>query len=123
MRRAERLRRSTEVAAVYRKGRPVHGALLSLRVLRTGGAHSRFAFAVGKKTGGAVVRNRVKRRLRSAIMALRPPGGWDVVVIARAPAAQTDYHELMQAIAGLLTRARILPPPAEAQEDAPGQDA
>lgn len=128
MLRHQRLRRSKDVLAVYRRGRPVHGALLSVRALRTDGEHSRFAFAVGKKVGKAVVRNRIKRRLRAAIATLRPPGGWDVVVIARAPAAETDYHGLVQAIAGLLTRARVLPAEgprgaAPAREGALGPDA
>jgi ribonuclease P protein component len=49
----------------------------------------RFGFTVTKKIGGAVVRNRVRRRLKEAVRAL-PPGlarpGHDYVLIARAGA-------------------------------------
>jgi ribonuclease P protein component len=109
MRRHQRLRRRQDFAAVYRKGRPVNGELLAIRALRNDRDHCRFGFAVNKRVGKAVVRNRVKRRLRAAATALAPAGGWDVVVTARAPAAAVTYDELVRALAALFTRARILP--------------
>src|SRR5439155_963069 len=105
MRRAERLRHRRDFEAVAKKGRPVHGALLSLRVARTDGPVSRFGFGVSKRVGNAVVRNKVKRRLRAAVRALAPAPGWDVVISARAPAAGVDYHELVRALSELLARA------------------
>lgn len=86
----------------------MHGELLSLRVLPNGQPHSRFGFAVSRRVGKAVVRNRVKRRLRAAVAELHPPGGFDVIVTARAPAAGATYHELKAALAQLLRRAGVL---------------
>jgi ribonuclease P protein component len=45
-----------------------------------------------------VVRNLVKRRLREAIRRIPLPMGYDVVVVARAPAASATYKELEEAI-------------------------
>jgi ribonuclease P protein component len=112
MQRAERLRRRSDFSAVYGRGRSWSSDLLAVRVLRTQGPHSRFGFAVGKRVGGAVVRNQVKRRLREAVRALGPLPGWDVVVIARAPAAQADYWSLLAALRSLLGRAGLLAPVA-----------
>jgi ribonuclease P protein component len=108
MRREQRLRRRRDFDAVYRTGRPVHGDFLSLRVHRTDLEHSRVGFAVNKRAGGAVTRNRIKRRLRAAIASLALPGGWDVVVSARAPAATVPYDELVRVLTSTLRRARIL---------------
>ncbi len=108
MRRSQRLRRHREFAAVQREGRAVHGDLLSVRVLPNGLPLSRFGFAVSRRVGKAVARNRVKRRLRAAVAELHPPGGFDVIVTARAPAAEATYHELKAALAQLLRRARVL---------------
>jgi ribonuclease P protein component len=52
---------------------------------------------VSKKVGGAVDRNRIKRRLRALTAAL-PPGqalpGFDYVIIARTPALRRGFSEL-----------------------------
>jgi ribonuclease P protein component len=69
---------------------------------------SRFGFAVGKRVGGAVVRNRVKRRLRELVRALGPTEGWDVVIIARPDAASADVARLRNALSSLFRRAGLL---------------
>lgn len=81
--------------------------MLAVRILPNELPQSRFGFAVGKRVGGAVVRNRVKRRLRAAIGALRPAGGWDVVVIARPSAAAADLAALRGALRSLARRAGV----------------
>ena len=58
----------------------------------------RVGYTVSKRVGNAVVRNRVKRRLREmtrASAALLQPG-WDYVIIARHSAAFADYRSLLK---------------------------
>lgn len=109
MRREQRLRRRRDFDAVYRTGRLVHTGFLSVRVRRTELERSRIGLAVTKRAGGAVMRNRIKRRLRAAIDTLGLPGGWDVVITARAPAATVPYDELVRVLTRALRRARVLP--------------
>lgn len=108
MQRDQRLRHRRDFATVAKKGRPYHDAVLSIRVSRNGQAVSRFGFGVSKRVGNAVVRNRIKRRLRAGVHALAPVGGWDVVITARAPAAGVDYHDLVRVLSTLFARARLL---------------
>ena len=67
---------------------------------------ARFGFVVSKAVGNAVVRNRVKRRLRHLAGAALPglPGGTRVVVRALPAAAQTSYAELGSDLDRCLTR-------------------
>ena len=102
-----RLRRRNDFAAVYRNGRIQSNPLLVLRVLPTDRETTRFGFVVGKAVGGAVVRNRVKRRLREAARELPIVPGWDVVIGARKPAAEAPFGALRAALASLAERARI----------------
>ncbi len=58
---------------------------------------SRFGFTVTKKVGGAVVRNRIRRRLRELVridIGARAHPGNDYVLIARASAEKADFAEL-----------------------------
>ncbi len=57
----------------------------------------RFGFTVSKKVGGAVLRNRVRRRLRALVAALDPGRvrqNFDYVLIARPGAEQRSYRDL-----------------------------
>jgi ribonuclease P protein component len=106
--REQRLRRERDFAAVYQRGRSWSNQLLAVRTLPATQPRSRFGFAVGKRVGGAVVRNRVKRRLRELVRGMAPAQGWDVVIIARPDAATADFDRLRSALVSLFGRAGLL---------------
>lgn len=108
MRRGQRLRGRRRLAALFSKGQTWSDDLLVLRVLANGLPHNRYAFAAGRRLGKAVVRNRLKRRLREGIRSLGLAQGWDMVIIARAGAAGASFADLRRSLVGLLARARIL---------------
>lgn len=64
----------------------------------------------GKRVGGAVVRNRVKRRLREALRRelARIPAGWDLVCDAKPPAAEATTAALAAELRVLLARTGLL---------------
>jgi len=61
-------------------------------------APSRLGFVVGRRLGTHVARNRVKRRLRAAARALwaQLPHGYDLVCVARSPAATAPIDALRE---------------------------
>ena len=62
-------------------------------------AGPRFGFTVTKKLGGAVVRNRIRRRLKEALRSLEPAvalPGHDYVLIARTGAYDVSFERLKQ---------------------------
>jgi len=107
MRREQRLAKAKEFASVYRKGRAFADKLLVLRLTDNGLARNRYGFVVGRGVGKAVMRNRVRRRLREAVRSQGPAGSWDMVIIARRPAAEADYHWLRRSLGRLLERAGV----------------
>jgi ribonuclease P protein component len=123
MRRDARLRRREDFNAVHRHGRSWANATLVVRVLPKATRQTRVGFSVSKRVGKAVVRNRIKRRLREIVRALRPRDGFDVVVIAREPAATADYSALLSSVRSLLARAHLLgTEPAQSSGLRPGED-
>lgn len=84
--------------------------LLVGRFVRTDRDQTRFAFATGKRLGGAVVRNRVRRRLREALRAMAPSfqPGWDVLIIARPALVDADHDALVGALHRILRSGGVL---------------
>ena len=84
--------------------------LLTVRFLRTDLETTRFGLATGRKLGGAVVRNRVRRRLREGLRALAPSfqPGWDVLIIARPAIVETDYRNQLAALRRILQRGGVV---------------
>lgn len=75
-------------------------------------AANRVGVTVGKKLGKAVVRNRVRRRLREVyrLNEHRFTPGWDIVVVARSRCIKADFQKLSAAYLSLAEKAGILKP-------------
>ena len=106
-----RLKLSGEFERVRKEGRAVRGGLLMLSVLPVDGEKRfRVGLITSRRVGGAVARNRVRRRLREIVRrnqhALK--GGIWFVVIARRSAAQTRSAALEAEWLRLARRAGIL---------------
>lgn len=88
---------------------------------RTTTAGPRFGYTVTKALGTAVVRNRIRRRLKAAVAELaaghaRP--GHDYVLIARGPALDAEFAALRNALATALERVHG---PARAKPERPAR--
>ncbi|MFC2036570.1 ribonuclease P protein component [Chloroflexota bacterium] len=111
MRRKHRLRANADFQRNRRKGRTFVHRLLVMSILPNDQEHSRFGFAVGRRVGKAVDRNKIKRRMRESVRT-RVQGdeiaaGWDVVFIARHPIRDASFHQVDEAIGLVLRRARL----------------
>ena len=105
---------------VYEKGKSWAGKEIVVRALGNGLEASRFGFAVSKRLGGAVVRNRVKRRLREITRKMTVQPGWDIIIIARMPAVTAGFVGLSQAVGRVLVRAGLAA--GENEGDSPRTD-
>ncbi len=101
-----RLTRRNEFTTVTRHGRRLGAELLALHVLSGQPGGTRVGFVVGTPVGGAVVRNRVQRRLRHLMrerLGDLPAGTW-VVVRALPAAARADSAQLGADLDRVLSR-------------------
>ena len=105
--KANRLNKHGSFAYVYRKGKRIQESDV---VLIFTPAHSvRVGFSVSNKVGKAVVRNKVKRRLRAAVQVkLSDMRGCQAIVLAKPSAADKPYDVLQSELYSLLGKAELL---------------
>ena len=110
--KTKRLTRATEFERVRREGRVTRGPLFSIAVLSSAGGIARAGFITSRKVGGAVTRNRVRRRLREIVRRHQSEiveGTW-IVTIASSRAGRATYGTLEAEWLRLAARASILAP-------------
>ncbi len=108
---ARRLKRSRDFDRVRLEGRTFRGGLLTLGVLEVEEETGfRVGFVTSRRIGGAVVRNRTRRRLREIVRRDQHALGkriW-LVVIARPAAAQAEFAALEKEWRRLAQRASVV---------------
>ena len=82
--------------AVYRAGKRFSSTHFTVFVRSNELALSRFGFSIKKALGGAVVRNRMRRRLREIVRCHRQeiPPGWDIVIHPKSSVATAPFAAL-----------------------------
>ena len=101
-----RLHRPADIREVFAAGAHARtgGVTVHLRMRADEGA-ARAAVVAGRSLGGAVDRNRAKRRLRAALGDLGLPAAVDAVLVARPPALRLPYARLCAELRTALAQA------------------
>lgn len=106
------LKLNHEFRRLYAKGKTAAAPCLAVYCRKNGKGYTRLGFTVGVKLGHAVVRNRVRRRLKEAYRTNegRFLPGYDIVVVGRVRAVHARYGEIQRNLLqtadklGLLTK-------------------
>ncbi|WP_407272308.1 ribonuclease P protein component [Radiobacillus sp. PE A8.2] len=111
MKKVYRIKKNKEFQVVFKYGKSFANRQLVLYYKeKKEQQHFRIGLSVSKKIGNAVVRNQVKRYLRQAFYEVedRIIGHYDLVVIARMPAKDMNFHEVKNSLVHLLTKTKLL---------------
>jgi ribonuclease P protein component len=116
--RERRLRRSGDIQALRRRGSSQPHFLVTLRAARNSLPYSRFGFVVGRRVAkAAVARNLLRRRMREVVRRAGVREGWDLLYIARPPAAMADFEGVRQAVMEVTQRADLLVGPEKGSDE------
>jgi ribonuclease P protein component len=110
MKRAYRLRKPEHFQRVRREGKTVRGSYMLLNIATSRRKTLRFGFVVSKQLGGAVQRNRAKRRVREAVRLVAGsinPGNDLVFVIHSINVTTLAFETLQAEVISLLQRAKV----------------
>ncbi|MGH9732912.1 MAG: ribonuclease P protein component, partial [Candidatus Acidiferrales bacterium] len=101
-----RLVRRSEFEAVYREGRRRSSATFLVFLRANGLERDRFGMSVKKALGNAVVRNRMRRRIREVLRLHREEilPGWDVVIHPSRSVETLEFTKLETELLALLPR-------------------
>ena len=110
--RETRLVRSADFDTVYRTGKRRSSSHFTVFFRTNDLPETRFGFSIKKALGKAVVRNRIRRRIREIVRRYRQeiPAGWDMVIHPKGAIERVEFAPLTSDLLRLLRG--IAPPPA-----------
>jgi len=110
MRFSHSLKENSMFRRLYAKGKSAASSYLVIYCRKNGSDQNRIGYTVSKKLGHAVVRNRVRRRLRE-IYRIHEEAfgqGWDLVVVARSRTVGAPFAKLEHAFLSLSDKLGLL---------------
>lgn len=109
MKYTESLKKNFQFRIVYNKGTSIANRFLVMYRLKNGKDINRLGISVSKKVGNSVVRNRINRLIKESyrLNEANLNKGWDIIVIARIPSKESNYHEISKALIHLLKKSGI----------------
>ena len=111
----ERLRRRADYLRCYRTGRRRHGSLALLYFVPNQLGHPRLGITASRKVGKAVVRHRLKRRIKEIYRRWKDRGQLpplDLIIHLKPEAGRSDFPELRSELLRLLSGVRERREPA-----------
>ncbi|WP_062532614.1 ribonuclease P protein component [Jeotgalibaca dankookensis] len=111
MRKSFRVKKEKEFQKVFHNGASKANRQFVIYVLpKEGQLHFRVGLSVGKKIGNAVVRNSVKRKIRQALLEIKPmiKSEIDFIIIARQPTAKLSTEEVKKNLLHVLKLAQVV---------------
>jgi ribonuclease P protein component len=104
------LRSASDFQQIQSHSRSRSHPLLLMRYRRNGLDRTRYGISTGRKVGSAVVRNGVRRRLRTILRAINREiqPGFDILLVARPAAAGVKQADLYVALRQLMRAADVL---------------
>lgn len=111
MKKDYRIKNNKEFQYVFRKGKSFANRQLVIYYLEVPEQeHFRVGLSVGTKIGNAVTRNRIKRYLRESFNSLKTEINptLDIIIIARQPTKEMNYHDIRKSLIHLLSRKKLL---------------
>ncbi len=110
----ESLKKNSHFQRVYKNGKSKASKNLVVYWLNNENINSvnRYGITISKKIGNAVVRNKLKRRIKDILRRwddnnyIKP--GLDIVIIARKPVVDLDYHQIKTDLKKLLYRSSLI---------------
>lgn len=109
MKKAVTIKQNHEFRRMYAKGKSAVGPAMVVYCRKNRLGHNRLGLTVSTKLGGAVVRNRARRRLRE-VYRLSQPGmkqGYDIVIVARSRALKAPFPSMMDSFRRLCQKLEL----------------
>ena len=105
-----RIKKNKEFQIVYKKGKVFHSPSVVMYIYNNTGQKSRFGFTVSKKIGKAVIRNKIKRKLREIcrLNLHKIKKGYDIIIVARIAIKEKTYQEIAKDVLRLFHKAKVL---------------
>ena len=104
------LKKNYEFKRLYNKGKSAASQCLVVYCRRNGKDENRLGITVSTKIGGAVQRNRVRRRLKEIyrLNEYKLAPGYDIVIVARVKSRISGFHELETSVLSLFRTLKII---------------
>ena len=108
--RTKGLKKDSDFRKVYKHGKSFANRYLVMYILNNKSENSRIGISVSKKVGKAIIRNKVRRRIKEAYRVNIDENvkyGYDIVFIARVAIKDAEYKDIEKSMKHLVKKSEM----------------